>query len=96
MNDYVNLIIILNEIRLPENTTICYFFKNNPNDITTCSSIYELHHLLGYLTYEDYKDLVFEVHFEDKTNDYQFDLGWYDGIINNNEFILNTLRNIKR
>lgn len=48
MNNYIKLITILNEIRLPENASICYFHKDKSNDV-----------------------------------------------INNNEFVLNTLRNIK-
>lgn len=95
MNDYIKLITILNEIRLPENATICYFNKNKPNDIVTCKSISELKIHVTYFIISEYKDIIFEVHFEDETNDYQFDISWYDDIINNNEFILNTLRNIK-
>ena len=96
MNDYIKLITILNEIRLPENATICYFNKNKPNDIVTCTSISEIKIHVTYFIISEYEDIIFEVHFEDETNDYQFDISWYDGIINNNEFILNTLRNIKR
>lgn len=84
----------MNEIRLPEDATICYFNKNKPNDIITCSSIPEIKHHVGYFSENECHDMVFEVHFDDKTNDYQFDISWYDCIISNNEFVLNTLRNI--
>lgn len=91
-NNYIKLITILNEIRLPENATICYFHKNKPNDITTCTSISEIKHHVGYFLDHECDDMVFEVHFENSNNDYQFSISWFDDIINNNEFILNILR----
>ena len=94
-NNYIKLITILKEIRLPKDATICYFNKNKPNDIITCTSISEIKNHVGYFLDHECNDIIFEVHFDDETHDYQFNISQYDDIINNNEFILNTLRNIK-
>ena len=94
-NNYIQLITILNQIRLPENATICYFHKNKPNDIITCTSIPEIKNHAGYFLEHECQDMIFEVHFEDQNEDYQFNISWFNDIINNNEFVLNTLRNIK-
>ena len=40
-----------------------------------------------------YKDLIFEVNFDNYNNNYQFNISWYDDVLNNNEFVLKTLRN---
>lgn len=80
-NNYIKLITILKEIRLPKDATICYFNKNKPNDIITCTSISEIKNHVGYFLDHECNDIIFEVHFDD--------------VINNNEFVLNTLRNIK-
>lgn len=93
MNDYTKLITILNEIRLPDNATICYFTKNDKNNITTCTSIQELKNHLVYMNENQYKDLIFEVNFDNYNNNYQFNISWYDDVLNNNEFVLKTLRN---
>ena len=94
-NNYIKLITILNEIRLPETATICYFHRDKPNDIITCTSISELKIHVTYFIISEYEDIIFEVHFEDQNNDYQFNISWFDDIIDNNEFVLDTLRNTK-
>ena len=93
MSDYTKLITILNEIRLHDNATICYFTEIDKNNITTCTSIKELKNHLIYINENQYKDLIFEVNFDNYNNDYQFNISWYDDVLNNNEFILKTLRN---
>lgn len=94
-NNYIKLITTLNEIRLPENATICYFHKDKPNDIITCSSISEIKHHVGYFLDNEFENIIFEVHFEEQNSDYQFNISWFDDIIDNNEFVLKILRNTK-
>lgn len=61
MNNYIKLITILNEIRLPENASICYFHKDKQNDIITYISILEIKNHVGYFSDDDCDAVVFEV-----------------------------------